>query len=487
MAAEVLAGAGRGRAPDGRHALGGPQVPAGRQGRPEPHPLRAAGALRHPLRRAPRRTGAAAAGLRARRAARLGAGPGHRHLCRQLGPRLPHRHEGRAAAARLAAPPAPPRQGPGVQFHMRHRWQGWGGDAARRTCCFDTPDGPARWQARAVVLALGGASWARLGSDGAWLPWLQARGVAVAPLQPSNCGFDVAGGWTPFFAERFAGQPFKSVAMPLHRRRGRRISPQGRIRGHRHRRRRQPDLRRLGPAARPDQRPRPAPRCTSTCCPTGRPSACAPTCTTRAAPARCPATSKAASGSTASRWRCCTKSSAKAELAQPDVLAARHQGPAPHPGRTAPHRRSHQHRRRRDAGGAGRPRHAARTARRVLRRRNARLGSPHRRLPAHRLPGHRAKGGAGGVGVGARGGVWRVSLLREVRGWGACEPPFSPGPMRPTRRLPTTQAAEHSTARIDNSYTSGYPSYIDCVCIQGENHARRRHQPTGIARAARLD
>jgi len=106
-----------------------------------------------------------------------------------------------------------PAQGPGVQFHMRHRWQGWGGNAGAPHLCFDTPDGPARWQARAVVLALGGASWARLGSDGAWLPWLQARGVAVAPLQPSNCGFDLAGGWTPFFAERFAGQPFKSVAL----------------------------------------------------------------------------------------------------------------------------------------------------------------------------------------------------------------------------------------------------------------------------------
>ena len=65
----------------------------------------------------------------------------------------------------------------------------------------------------AAVLALGGASWARLGSDGAWAPWLAARGVDVAPLKPANCGFDVAGGWTPHFSGKFAGQPFKSVAI----------------------------------------------------------------------------------------------------------------------------------------------------------------------------------------------------------------------------------------------------------------------------------
>jgi uncharacterized flavoprotein (TIGR03862 family) len=96
-----------------------------------------------------------------------------------------------------------------VGFHMRHRWTGWDGTAL----VFDTPRGPLRVQSRATVLALGGASWARLGSDGAWVPRLQAEGVDVAPLQPSNCGFDVAGGWSPFFLERFAGQPFKSVAV----------------------------------------------------------------------------------------------------------------------------------------------------------------------------------------------------------------------------------------------------------------------------------
>jgi len=62
-----------------------------------------------------------------------------------------------------------------------------------------------------VLLALGGASWARLGSDGAWLPHLVGRGVDVAPLQPANCGFDV--GWSPYFAQRFAGAPMKSVRL----------------------------------------------------------------------------------------------------------------------------------------------------------------------------------------------------------------------------------------------------------------------------------
>jgi len=96
----------------------------------------------------------------------------------------------------------------GVRFHMRHRWQGWGDDGA---LLFDTPQGPAQHQPAATVLALGGASWPQLGSDGRWWPWLQARGALLAPLQPSNCGFDV--GWSTHFAQRFAGQPLKSVAI----------------------------------------------------------------------------------------------------------------------------------------------------------------------------------------------------------------------------------------------------------------------------------
>ena len=108
----------------------------------------------------------------------------------------------------------------GVQFHMRHRWLG-GLEAqdGAWTLRFATPSGESTVRAQAVVLALGGASWARLGSDGAWVPWLAESGVDVAPLLPANCGFDV--GWSAYFAERFAGQPFKSVAIEFRDSRGR--------------------------------------------------------------------------------------------------------------------------------------------------------------------------------------------------------------------------------------------------------------------------
>ncbi|MBT9466862.1 TIGR03862 family flavoprotein [Hydrogenophaga sp.] len=107
-----------------------------------------------------------------------------------------------------------------VVFHMRHRWQGWDG-SPDGPLVFEAPGGRVEVHARATVLALGGASWARLGSDGAWVPWLQGAGVPVSPLLPSNCGFDVAGsaahgvaqGWSAHFSERFAGQPFKLVAI----------------------------------------------------------------------------------------------------------------------------------------------------------------------------------------------------------------------------------------------------------------------------------
>lgn len=110
--------------------------------------------------------------------------------------------------------------GPGgvpVQFAMRHRWKGWAlGADPLSNLCFDTPDGPVQASFDAVVLAMGGGSWRRLGSDGAWVPWLAELGVAVAPLQPSNCGFDLAAGpWTEHFASRFAGQPFKLVAIKV--------------------------------------------------------------------------------------------------------------------------------------------------------------------------------------------------------------------------------------------------------------------------------
>jgi uncharacterized flavoprotein (TIGR03862 family) len=98
----------------------------------------------------------------------------------------------------------------GVAFHMRHRWAGWDAAGRLRLC---GPDGvEVTHGADATVLALGGASWPRLGSDGSWQALLAERGVAVSALLPANCGFDVAGGWSQHFASRFAGQPFKSVA-----------------------------------------------------------------------------------------------------------------------------------------------------------------------------------------------------------------------------------------------------------------------------------
>jgi predicted flavoprotein YhiN len=135
----------------------------------------------------------------------------------------------------------------GVQFHMRHRWSGWADNGA---LCFSTPSGNVQLQAQAVVLALGGASWARLGSDGAWAPWLRAQGVEVAALRPANCGFDVLHqasvggetrreflrellgqapvvGWTAHFAGRFAGQPFKSVAIDFQDSSGRNFQRRG--------------------------------------------------------------------------------------------------------------------------------------------------------------------------------------------------------------------------------------------------------------------
>jgi uncharacterized flavoprotein (TIGR03862 family) len=97
-------------------------------------------------------------------------------------------------------------RGAGVRFHVRHRWLGWAADGALR---FATPDGEKSVVADATILALGGGSWAKLGSDGAWVPLLAARGISVAALKPANCGFDVA--WSAHFSERYAGQPVKPV------------------------------------------------------------------------------------------------------------------------------------------------------------------------------------------------------------------------------------------------------------------------------------
>jgi uncharacterized flavoprotein (TIGR03862 family) len=97
----------------------------------------------------------------------------------------------------------------GVRFHMRHRWTGW----RDGRLVFTTPEGEHLDQADAVVLALGGASWARLGSDGAWAPMLAERAVDVAPLAPMNCGFDAD--WSDYFSSRHAGAPLTTVALGL--------------------------------------------------------------------------------------------------------------------------------------------------------------------------------------------------------------------------------------------------------------------------------
>ncbi len=136
-----------------------------------------------------------------------------------------------------------PDQGVPVEFHMRHRLKGL------KTRPSDNGKGTAielnfevrplsssqvevrKVTAHVVLLALGGGSWARLGSDGAWLPWLNDLGVPVKPLVPSNCGFHVAGraghGWTPFFVERYAGKPLKSVAIAWTHSKGHAIKRQG--------------------------------------------------------------------------------------------------------------------------------------------------------------------------------------------------------------------------------------------------------------------
>ncbi|MBR1224454.1 MULTISPECIES: TIGR03862 family flavoprotein [unclassified Bradyrhizobium] len=98
--------------------------------------------------------------------------------------------------------------GQGVQLALRHRWTGWDENGRVK---FQTPDGQRAIDASATVLALGGASWPRLGSDGAWAEMLAARGVTISPLRPANSGFSIA--WSDIFRDRFEGQPLKGVAL----------------------------------------------------------------------------------------------------------------------------------------------------------------------------------------------------------------------------------------------------------------------------------
>ncbi|WCR45394.1 TIGR03862 family flavoprotein [Stutzerimonas stutzeri] len=99
----------------------------------------------------------------------------------------------------------------GVRIHTRQRWLGWDAEGALRLA---GPEGESLIEADATLLALGGGSWARLGSDGTWVPLLEARGIAIAPLQPANCGFEVAG-WSAHLQEKFAGAPLKTVSLAL--------------------------------------------------------------------------------------------------------------------------------------------------------------------------------------------------------------------------------------------------------------------------------
>ena len=96
----------------------------------------------------------------------------------------------------------------GVAFHLRHAFRGWGPSGA---LLFDTPEGPREVTADAVLLALGGASWPRLGSDGGWVEGLRSSGVPVNALAPSNMGVTIA--WSDVFRARFAGTPLKRIAL----------------------------------------------------------------------------------------------------------------------------------------------------------------------------------------------------------------------------------------------------------------------------------
>lgn len=99
----------------------------------------------------------------------------------------------------------------GVTIHTRHRWLGWDAENNLRIA---HPEGENTVKADAVLLALGGASWSRLGSDGAWQPWLEQRDIDVAPLQASNCGFEVTQ-WSDLLRSKFAGAPLKNIGMGL--------------------------------------------------------------------------------------------------------------------------------------------------------------------------------------------------------------------------------------------------------------------------------
>jgi hypothetical protein len=115
-------------------------------------------------------------------------------------------------------------RGMGVRLHVRHRWLGWNADGALR---FVNPSSEMLINPQVSILALGGASWPQLGSDAAWVPWLQAQEVEISPLQSANCGFEVR--WTELLRNKFAGEPLKSVALSFTDLQGRTEQRQGEL------------------------------------------------------------------------------------------------------------------------------------------------------------------------------------------------------------------------------------------------------------------
>lgn len=96
----------------------------------------------------------------------------------------------------------------GLRIHVRHKWMGWSVDGS---LMFNTPNGSVQVQPSITVLALGGASWPKLGSDGAWVEWLESAHVDLTPLKPANCGFELD--WSDHLRQHFSGQPLKGIAM----------------------------------------------------------------------------------------------------------------------------------------------------------------------------------------------------------------------------------------------------------------------------------
>lgn len=113
-------------------------------------------------------------------------------------------------------------QSAGVIFHTNHRWQGWASD---QELIFETPSGTEHIKCDSTILALGGASWSKLGSDGKWVPMLAAHGIEVSTLKPANCGFELE--WSSHFRDKFAGEPLKSIALSFTNSSGEQFNSQG--------------------------------------------------------------------------------------------------------------------------------------------------------------------------------------------------------------------------------------------------------------------